>query len=87
MPSLKDVLLRPESRRPDPEPVRVDLGRVVLVGTIVWALVLLGAGVARLAGVTGATEVLWVAVVGVLLGLLGILWSRRNRARWENETD
>lgn len=87
MPSIIDILLRPESRRPDPEPVAVDLERVILVGTAVWVAVLLGAGVARLAGVTGATSVLWIAVVGTALGGLGLLWARRNRTRWQNETD
>ena len=87
MPSLLDVLLRPQSRRPDPEPVAVDLGRVVLIGTGVWLAVLAGAVVARLTGVSGATSWIWVAVVGAALGGLGLLWSRRNRARWQTETD
>lgn len=87
MPSLLDVLLRPETRRPDPEPVAVDLERVILVGTAVWLAVLVGAAIARWAGVLGATDVVWVAVVGTALGGLGILWSRRNRTRWQTETD
>lgn len=81
-----DVLLRPESRRPDPEPAAVDLERVILLGTIVWGAVLLGAAVSRLAGAAAATSVLWVAVVGVALGGVGTVWSRRNRRRWQTET-
>lgn len=87
MPSILDVLLRPESRRPDPEPVKVDLERVILVGTAVWLAVLVGAGVVRLTGVSGATSVLWVAAVGTALGGVGMVWSRRNRIRWQTETD
>ena len=87
MPSVLSVLLHPETRRPDPEPAAVDLARVILVGTCVWAAVLVGAVIARAAGVSGATAWLWVAVVGVALGGLGLLWSRRNRARWQSETD
>ncbi len=86
MPSLITVLLHPESRRPDPEPAPVDLARVILVGTCVWAAVLIGAVIARVAGVAGAISWVWVAVVGVVLGLLGLLWTRRNRTRWQSET-
>lgn len=86
MPSIIDVLLRPESRRPDPEPVAVNLERTILLGTALWFVVLLGAVVARLAEVSGATAWIWVAVVGVTLGGVGMLWSRRNRERWQTET-
>ena len=86
MPKLFTVLRHPESRRPDPEPAAVDLGRVILIGTAVWACVLVGAVVARIAEVEGATRWIWVAVVGVALGGVGLLWSRRNRSRWQSET-
>ena len=85
MPSLLTVLRDPSSRRPDPEPAAVDLFRVVAIGTLVWAGVLVGAAVVHLATATDATRWIQIACAGLALGGLGMLWSARNRARWQSE--
>jgi Protein of unknown function (DUF2530) len=70
----------PATRRPDPEPLRSDDRRVVLVGTAAWAVLLLLAGVARSTLVAqGRGWWLWTPVAGVLLGLYGLRAIRRRR--------
>jgi hypothetical protein len=78
VPSVLEILLHPDRRRPDPAPVRADLRHVILGGMVLWALA---------AGVTGglwaaglvAANVLWTCVAGVALGVVGLLWDRRHR--------
>ena len=77
-------LLSPADRRPAPAPLEVDLRPVILVGTAVWAVVLVVAVVATIAGARGGT-VCAVAAVGMALGGTGLLWDRRNRARYMPE--
>ena len=78
MPSLIARLLHPT--RTPPPPVDVDLGRVMLVGTGVWAVAFVVAVV--LAGSDEASWMpAWVCATGVLLGLFGVLWARRNSER------
>ncbi|WP_082495025.1 DUF2530 domain-containing protein [Cellulomonas sp. Leaf334] len=78
MPSLIARLLHPT--RTPPPPVDVDLGRVMLVGTAVWGVAFVVAVV--LAGSGDASWMpAWVCATGVVLGLLGVLWARRNTAR------
>ena len=63
---------------PDPtEPIQVDLARVAGVGTGLWAVALVVAVVLAAVGRTTWTPVA-VCVVGALLGLAGIWWSRRH---------
>ncbi|NUU18948.1 DUF2530 domain-containing protein [Cellulomonas humilata] len=64
--------------RTTPPPVAIDLERVVLVGTGIWGLALLVTGVLV---ATGELEwdIVWVCATGVVLGLLGAAWARRNR--------
>lgn len=68
--------------KPAPEPVQVDFVRVMVVGTLVWAVAAL---VAVVLGATGATG--WlptaVCVTGAALGLVGINWAQRHRPRVE----
>ncbi|HEY0485933.1 MAG TPA: DUF2530 domain-containing protein [Mycobacteriales bacterium] len=68
--------------RPTPEPLDVDAVRVVTGGTVLWAL----AGLALLpfhAGLAsdGHTWWLWTCLAGAGLGVLGIVYCRRRRAR------
>lgn len=85
MPSLLTVLRDPSSRRPDPEPTAVDLFRVVVIGSVVWALALVAAVVVHLATDTDATRWIQVAAAGLALGGVGLAWSARNRTRWQTE--
>lgn len=84
MPSLVDLLLHPEQRRPNPPPLKVDLRRVLLVGIVAWAVAL---AVALVLLATGAQDAESVAVcgAGLALGGLGLLWERRNRDRYRGE--
>ena len=78
MPSLIARLLHPT--RTPPPPVDVDLGRVMLVGTAVWAVALVVALVLALTGEASWMPA-WVCATGMVLGLLGAGWARRNTAR------
>lgn len=80
MPSVLEILLHPERRRPDPAPVHVDLRRVVLVGMGLWALALVVTGVLWAVGAV-APNVVWTCAAGVGLGVLALLWERRHRRR------
>lgn len=63
-----------------PEPVPVDLGRVMTVGTAVWLVALV---VAVVLALTGTASWLPVAVcaTGAALGVVGWDWARRHRGR------
>jgi hypothetical protein len=61
-------------------PVAVDLRRVFVVGTALWALALVVSAVLVGAGVVDGRQV-WVSGAGVALGFLALAWERRRRAR------
>ena len=69
-----------EPRRPAPEPLETDEVRVVVVGTLLFAvgLVLTLVLHGRLAE-HGHGDWVWIMVCGVLLGLVGIRTVRRRR--------
>ncbi len=71
----------PRTRRPDPEPLRTDDRGAVLVGTVVWAVLLVVALVERdRLEADGNGWWVWTPVVGIALGLLGLrVVSRRHR--------
>ncbi|HEY0214945.1 MAG TPA: DUF2530 domain-containing protein [Cellulomonas sp.] len=80
MPSFIQLALRPERRRPTPDPVPVSLRPVVLVGMGLWAVALVVALVLWLTGVTGPNGPLTCAA-GLVLGVLGLGWVRRRPGR------
>ena len=65
---------------PDPEPLETDDGRVVLAGTVAWALALAVLSVLRLAGV-GDVRTWWLGMCGygIALGLYGVRHCRRRQ--------
>ena len=74
-------LLRPAApRHPDPEPLELDDTRVVLAGTVLWAVALVALVVRDLAG--GRTPAWWLQMcaAGIALGLLGLRFVARRRA-------
>jgi hypothetical protein len=76
------LYLRPEERRPDPEPLRTDDRKAVLVGIGVWALLLAGCLVGRDDLVAaGRGWWLWSCVCGVGLGLVGLAYLHRRAVR------
>ncbi len=70
------------ARRPDPEPLEVNAVKVVAIGTVLWAIALIGC-LAFLPRLRADGHLWWVptAVVGLLLGLLGIWVCRRREIR------
>lgn len=77
MRSLLDVLLHPQ--RTPPPPLDVDLARVMSAGTLVWAVALLVSAVLWASGVATGTTVA-VCGAGTLVGVAGVVWSRRHVA-------
>lgn len=71
MPSLIDVVLHPERRKPSPEPLPVSLRPLVRIGIVVWAV----AGVVTwglwFVGKVPGTAV-WTCAAGVALGAIGL---------------
>jgi Flp pilus assembly protein TadB len=80
VPSFIQLALRPEQRKPTPDPVHVSLRPVFLVGIGVWLVALV---VAVVLWATGSATglVVWSCVVGALLGVAGYLWTRQRPGR------
>lgn len=76
------LYLRPEERRPDPEPLRTDDRKAVLVGMAVWG-VLLVVALARREDLRAAGNGwwLWVCIAGLLLGGAGLAYLHRRAVR------
>ena len=68
------------SGRPPP-PQEINEVRVVAVGTLAWAALLVGLLVAKLLGYDVHGWWLGMAAYGIGLGLVGILYTRRRRAQ------
>ncbi|MGB9378699.1 MAG: DUF2530 domain-containing protein [Mycobacteriales bacterium] len=70
------------ARRPDPAPLEVDAVKVVIAATALWAIALL-ASLVFLSTLRRDGHLWWVAtaVVGLLLGFLGIWVTRRRQSR------
>lgn len=65
--------------RPEPAPVRVPTTRILLAGTLLWAVALV-----LTVGTGGDTPesavVARTCVMGVVIGLAGLAWARTRRA-------
>ena len=75
MPRLVETLLHPQ--RTPPPPIDVDLARVMGAGTVAWVVALVVVALLRWADVV-PVEWVWVCSAGVLVGVAGVLWARRN---------
>jgi len=64
---------------PDPKPMPVNLYRLMLFGTVLWAIaaIVLGA-LALLVPKVSLGLWPWISLAGVVLGLLGMLWAHFN---------
>lgn len=80
MPSFIELALRPERRKPAPDPVPVSMRPVFRVGIAAWLVALVVAVVLWLTDVTGPHGA-WTCVVGAALGVLGLGWARRRPGR------
>lgn len=85
MPSTVTLLLRPERRRPDPPPLRVDLRAVILGGMVLWAAALVVCVVLLMTGVLGPRAVATCAA-GLALGVAGLWWEKGHRASYRAGT-
>ena len=71
------LYLRSADRRPDPAPPQTDDRRVVIVGILVWAVLLVAALVAhRALADSGRGWWVWTPVAGIALGLYGLRYLR-----------
>lgn len=77
MPTLLELVLHPDRRKPAPEPVPVSLAPAFVVGSVLWLVAL--AVMVLWPGVDVTSTVIATCFVGVLLGGLGLLWALRQR--------
>ena len=71
----------PTPRRPDPEPLEADDVTIVTVGTVLWAVALVGSLVFHDRLADGGNENwTWIFLAGTFLGLIGVRYVRRRRA-------
>jgi hypothetical protein len=67
--------LRERERRPTPEPAHTNDRTPIVIGSIAWAIALVAFLIFRSAlGAVGAGWWLWIAVVGLALGIVGIVY-------------
>lgn len=76
------LILKDSERRPDPEPVKTDDRKAMLVGIALWlvALAVLLVMLPQLLA-SGMTRWLWTCVAGIGLGMLGILYTHQRQRR------
>lgn len=75
MPSPFQSFRRP--RRTPPEPVQVDLARVLLAGSAIWGLVLVVVAVLTLTGALASGRAVAMCAVATAAGLLAAASERR----------
>ncbi|MCC6376467.1 MAG: DUF2530 domain-containing protein [Microbacteriaceae bacterium] len=72
--------LKDSERRPDPEPVKTDDRKAMLVGLVLWLLALVG----LLLFLSPLLEShlqwwLWTCVVGLALGFIGLVFTHKRQ--------
>lgn len=76
------LYLRPSERRPDPEPLKTDDRKAVLVGTVVWVMMLAAAVLARDELLrSGRGWWIWTCAAGAVLGFLGLGYLHHREVR------
>jgi hypothetical protein len=80
VPSFLHLALRPEQRRPAPDPVPVSMRPVFVVGIGAWLVALVVAVVLWRTDVVGPHGV-WTCAIGAVLGVAGLLWARSRPGR------
>lgn len=73
--------LKDSERKPDPEPVKTDDRKVILIGEVLWLIAL--AGLLLFLGpllAAGGAWLLWTVVLGLGLGLVLLVFAHRGQA-------
>ncbi|MFF3065919.1 DUF2530 domain-containing protein [Oerskovia sp. NPDC057915] len=78
------LLVHPERRRPSPPALRVDLKPVILVGMSLWAAALV-VSVVLLVLDRATFELPATCAAGIVLGMVGLGWERRNRNEYRSQ--
>ena len=78
MATVRELILNPGRRRPDPAPLAVDLTGAFLVGIGAWFVALIVTWIRWSSGDVPATSA-WTCVAGIALGLGALVWARRTR--------
>ncbi len=71
-------IIDPNARKPSPKPVRVDLRKVFLFGTIAWAIALAACMILTACGVQ-AERAQIICTAGTVIGVLMLIWERLDR--------
>ncbi len=77
-------IIDPNARKTSPKPVRVDLRKVFLFGTITWAIalvacmILVACGVQTVCGIQ-AERAQIVCTAGTIIGVLMLIWEHFDR--------
>ena len=66
--------LKDSERKPDPVPVKTDDRKAVLTGLALWIVALVALLVAQ-----PEPELLWTCATGVVLGLIGLIYTHARR--------
>lgn len=83
---MLSLLIHPERRRPNPPALRVDLRPVILVGMSLWAVALVVSVVLLLLD-RATFELPASCAAGIVLGIIGLGWERRNRSEYRTHLD
>ena len=68
-------IFNPSARKPGPGPVKVDLRRVFMTGTILWALALIVSTILVFWADVLDEQAIVVCLIGVGIGLVLLIWA------------
>ncbi len=71
-------IIDPNARKASPKPVRVDLRKVFLFGTVVWAIALMACMVLTACGIQ-AERAQTICTAGTVIGVFMLIWEHFDR--------
>ncbi|MDR1033180.1 MAG: DUF2530 domain-containing protein [Bifidobacteriaceae bacterium] len=81
MNKIYDYIENPDERRASPKPFKIDLKRVFLLLTGLWAIALILSLILAVLGII-MYIVSYVCIVGVIIGVILLLWEHFNRGTY-----